>query len=244
MIDLHCHLLPGIDDGARDLDETLQLIRQAQAQGIRRIVTTPHWMPGRFDNDASKVLTELAALQQALKEHNIVLPIRAAQEVRISDALLDALPQQRLLFLGQYRGQNVLLLEFPHSHLTPGYEVLIRWLLKQGILPMIAHPERNRELLEHPGRIKVLQQFGCLFQLTASSLLGDMGSDSQLLAERYLQDGIFDIIATDTHSLKRRPPRLAEARDRAAELLGSAHAQQLVFDTPQHISDALFRDAS
>lgn len=239
MIDLHCHLLPGIDDGARDMTEALALLQQASAQGIERIVLTPHWLPGYFENPAAKVKQALHALQTAAAD--IPIALRAAQEVRICAELLNALPEKELLFIGEHQGYQVLLLEFPGSHLTPGYDKLIRWLLNQKILPMIAHPERNRELLQHPERIKVLQQFGCLFQLTAAALLGDMGEDSRLLAERYLQDGYYHIIATDSHSLKRRPPRLADARQRAAELLGAAAATELVVSRPGILSEPLFR---
>ncbi|GAA0340034.1 tyrosine protein phosphatase [Bowmanella denitrificans] len=240
MIDLHAHLIPGIDDGASDAQESLALLRLAHQQGVTRIVCTPHWYPGRFDNDRLKILAGLGHLQSLCDAEQINIELRSACEARVCAELLPAVEKAQLLFLGELNGNKVLLLEFPHSHIPPGADRLIRWLMKQSIVPMIAHPERNRDLQANPDLIRPFKQAGCLFQLTAAALVGEMGETAQILGERWLKDGLFDIIASDTHSVKRRPPRMQQAFSHTAQLLGEETAERLMVTTPGAICRSLF----
>lgn len=240
MIDLHAHLIPGIDDGATDADESVALLKMAQQQGVSRIVCTPHWQPGRFDNDRVRIMSGLGYLQSASQQAGLSVELRAACEVRVCAELLPALEKQELLFLGALDSERVILLEFPHSHIPPGSDRLMKWLRKQSIIPMIAHPERNRELQKQPQLIRPLQQAGCMFQLTAAALLGDMGEAAQALSEKWLQEDLFDIVASDTHSVKRRPPRMQEAFERISQLRSQQAAEQLMLTTPGQICHCLF----
>jgi protein-tyrosine phosphatase len=225
MIDLHCHVLPGIDDGAASLDDSRALLELAAADGIKQLVATPHIHPGVFDN--TKALIE-ASLQRLLRlPLSQSLQVAVAAEVRLTEYILPAVEQQQLPFLGNYQGMQVLLLEFPHSHVPAGADKLVRWLLQRNILPMIAHPERNRDVQANPAVLAPFRRMNCLFQLTASSITGELGERHQQCAIELLQQRLFHVVASDMHSANRRPPRMSLAKQRIIELCGDEYAMQL-----------------
>jgi protein-tyrosine phosphatase len=240
MIDIHNHLLPGIDDGAQNLDEALGLARAAVANGITHCLCTPHIHFGRFDNTARSINSAYQVLSKALKEQNIPLKLGRAAEVRFDIEVLTAIDQNEIPFLGQWQGEKVLLLEFPHGELPIGAEQLVKILRSRGVLPMIAHPERNKGLMRRPEDLKPLLKQGCLLQLTASSVIGGFGERAEELALSLLADDVVTVIATDTHHIKRRPPLLREAYTRIVELYGEALADRLVHDNPWTIAQEHF----
>ena len=240
MIDLHSHLLPGIDDGAPDLATALQLAKVALADGITHMVCTPHIHPGRYDNTPHSIEQALAELRAGLAEQQLALQVSAAAEVRFGMELMLAVKQQQIPFLGLWQQRPVLLLEFPHGELPFGAERLTQWLLQQGIQPMIAHPERNKGLLRDPSKIKPLVQQGCLFQVTAGAVAGRFGQPAQDLAERFLAEGLVTILASDAHNLEHRPPVLSEGLAAASALLGEAEAYKLVQDNPWQLAQSKF----
>jgi protein-tyrosine phosphatase len=240
MIDIHCHILPGIDDGAKDMTEALALINLAAEDGIKRIVVTPHLHTGRFDNYLSVIESSFLVLQQAVDEAKIQIELAYAAEVRLDSEILSLLSRQQLPLYGRYNNQQFMLLEFPHSHIPAGSEILVRHLLKKNITPVIAHPERNRDLLKSPDKIKPFVRLGCWFQLTASSITGHFGEACQALALSYMAQDYIQIIATDAHNLKRRPPLLSEARNEIVAMFGEEKAQQLFYDNPYNITASLF----
>lgn len=240
MYDLHCHFIPGIDDGARTMEEALQLLRLAEQNGISHIVATPHINPGYFDNTQAIIQQGLSELKQQVKAEGLAIQLAAAAEVRLCAELPHWAESGMLPFLGEYQGYKVLLLEFPHSHVPAGADRLVKWLLTKQILPMIAHPERNRDIQNDIKKLLPFRRTGCLFQLTASSVLGDMGESSQHTALQLLEEKAFDIVATDSHNLLRRPPKLAEARDFIAGLCGDDYAALLTHGKPAQISRSHF----
>lgn len=239
MIDVHCHILPGLDDGAADITETLALLRLAVADGIQRMVATPHINPGYFDNTQATISAALAKVRDVLQQEQIPLQIAAAAEVRLTDQLMTAVQCQDLPFLGQWQSQQVLLLELPHSHVPAGTDKLLKWLGKHNILAMIAHPERNREIQANPALLNSLRSAGCLFQLTASSLLGDLGERHQQCAEWLVRQRIYQVMASDCHNLQRRPPKLQQARLQLARLTDDSYANALVSDNPAQLTASL-----
>jgi len=239
MIDVHCHILPGIDDGASDLTESLALLQLAVADGIQRMVATPHINPGYFDNNQTTIQQALGQLRQALFQQQIPIEIAAAAEIRVTADLMPAFEQGQLPILGHWQQQQVLLLEFPHSHIPAGSDKLVKWLMQRGVIPMIAHPERNRDVQNDPKLLAPFIRAGCLFQLTASSLLGDLGSRHQDCAHLLLAQRLFTVMASDSHNVLRRPPRLAAARDLVSQLTDETYANDLVVHHPHLITAAL-----
>lgn len=235
MIDLHSHLLPGIDDGASSMEEALSLARIAVADGLTHMVLTPHVHPGRFDNHAQSIQSVFAAFEAALVDADIKLSVKAAGEVRLSAEVLGMCASNQLPFLGEWDGKRVMLLELPHSHIPPGSDKLVKWLLDRDILPMIAHPERNKGVMSDIAKLAPFLEMGCLFQLTAMSVTGEFGPQAKQVADEMLDKGWVTVMATDAHNCDRRPPILSKAVSAAAELIGDVEAKRLVWGNPAKI---------
>lgn len=235
MIDLHNHLLPALDDGPADMPTALAMARLAVADGISHMVCTPHIHPGRYDNDTASIRQACGRFAAALAEAAIPLRVAAAAEVRFSSELLSGVLDGSIPFLGEWQGRRVLLLEFPHGGMPFGAERLTRWLLEQDIVPLIAHPERNKGLLQQPAKLKPFIEQGCLLQLTAASVAGRFGEPARRLAHALLEQRAVAVIASDAHNLAHRPPQLTSGLAEAARILGQRDAERLVIDTPWQI---------
>ena len=240
MYDLHCHLLPGIDDGPETLEQALELAQCAIDNGITHSVVTPHIHLGRYDNNSASIALAVTQFKQALIQANIPLQLAYAGEIRLGAEILDWVINNHIPYLGTYHGHRVLLLELPHSHVPPGCENLIQWLLQQNITPMIAHPERNKDIMRDINKLTPFVEQGCLFQLTAGSVAGFFGDQAYQTAHTILANGDATILASDAHNINNRPPSLSEGLNAAAETIGMEKAQRLVFDTPKAISEGLF----
>ncbi|GLP96019.1 tyrosine-protein phosphatase [Paraferrimonas sedimenticola] len=235
MIDLHCHLLPDIDDGPDTLDMAVSMAKMALEDGIHHSVLTPHITPGRFNNQQRDIEKAGMKYRSHLAEQGIELGLSFAAEVRLDPVILTLQSSGQLPYLGQYQGKNVVLLEMPHGQVPPGATQLVSWLIERDVLPMIAHPERNRDVWYKPAKLQPLLDQGCLVQITAGSLLGQFRQESYQRACELLQDGLVNCIATDAHNLSSRPPKLAGAVAKAAELVGEAQAKAMVLDFPQSL---------
>lgn len=244
MIDLHSHIIPGIDDGAVNMPEALALLRLAEAQGITRMVATPHIHAPYFNNTAADIQNRLSLLKQAASQAGLHIELAAAAEVRISTELVTMAEQHLIPVLGVYEGQPLILLEMPHSHIVAGYEMLFRHISSLGYRIMLAHPERNRELMTSPEKILHFRRLGCLFQLTAAAVCGAMGDKSQQLAGFYLERGYVSVIASDCHSVKRRPPLMAEAFNWISKYHSAEIAENLLISQPAVITRTLFEAGS
>lgn len=242
MIDLHAHLLPGIDDGADDMTAALAMARLAVDGGTTHMVCTPHLHAGRYDNTPASIAQALQGFRAALAQAGIPLQVAAAAEVRFDMEIMLWQRAGQLPFLGKWQDKDVLLLEFPHSDIPFGAEKLTQWLLERHIVPLIAHPERNKGVMRTPSRLKAFIDQGCLLQVTAGALVGRFGERAQELAEEMLRDDVVTVIASDAHNLQHRPPLLAEGRERAAALVGEAAAEALLLTRPAAIAAPHFAD--
>lgn len=232
MIDLHSHILPGIDDGACDMLDSLELIKQSIDSGVHKIIATPHINLGTFDNDLCSIQNAFHELIHAVKKENIKVDLAYAAEVRICPEIMPLTQSSQLPFLGKFNDNNVLLLEFPHSHILPGSDKLVNWLLNHNIIPMIPHPERNRELWKYPYLINDFVNKGCLLQITAASLVGDFGRRSKNLAWSLLDNDCVYAIASDMHNIKRRPNLMVAAYNLIEIKYGKAKAELLCVENP------------
>ncbi|MFH1869652.1 MAG: CpsB/CapC family capsule biosynthesis tyrosine phosphatase [Pseudomonadota bacterium] len=235
MIDLHCHLLPGIDDGPEDLATALRLARHAVAAGIRTSVVTPHMHPGRYANRAANIRAAAASFQQSLDADGIALKILCSAEVRLDHEILSWVGEEQIPYLGHWQGERVMLLEFPHSHVPVGADKLVAWLLKQGIRPMIAHPERNKDILRSIDKLLPFVRLGCLLQVTAGAAAGSFGEHAQARAVDLLSRGWVTVLASDAHNMEARPPELEPGRVAAAKIVGEEESWKLVRDRPAEI---------
>jgi len=241
MYDIHSHLLPGIDDGASNLEQSLALARHAVADGVTHMVVTPHIQPGVYENDRSSIMAAFECFQSGLIEHDISLHIAMAAEVRLCPEILPMVAQDDIPLFEASDGHKTMLLELPHSHVPMGTDQMIAWLVKQDIDVLIAHPERNKELMRKQDKIAMLHDLGCKFQLTARSVTGGFGTPSQQVAHYILEQGWCDVLASDAHNLHHRPPELSHAQQAAAELIGDVDAAKLTHTTPQSMVAGLFQ---
>ena len=235
MIDIHCHLLPGIDDGAHDMNQALAMARAAYDNGIRFSIMTPHIHPGRYENSAQSISQSLARFRIALSKAGIPLKLGMAAEVRLSPDILPMLERDEIPFLGQLDGYRIMLLEFPHSHIPPGADRLVEKLLAMKVRPVIAHPERNKDVMHTYSKIEPFIEMGCFLQLTASAVAGRFGKMSHKRALQLLGSDAFMMLATDAHDLKGRYPELREGYKAAVELVGLEGAKKLVVDHPMAV---------
>lgn len=216
-VDIHCHLLAGIDDGSTSLDETLAMARLAVDDGIRTIVTTPHQLGNYGANRGDDIRRRVVELQSTLAERDIPLDVLPGGDVRIEPGMIDGLKSGDVLTLAD-RGRHVLL-ELPHELYFP-LEPILRDLRNIGVQGILSHPERNQGLRAQPKLIPPLVEAGCLMQVTAGSLVGTFGPAAQALAESMLRAGHVHFLATDAHRATNRRPLIRRAFDRAVEWVG------------------------
>ena len=232
MIDLHCHLLPRIDDGAQSLDEALALARAAVANGIRQAVLTPHVHPSRYANTRVTLTPHFKAFQMVLRDENIPLEIHLGGEVRLELECLTLLGEDNLPTLGGWQGSRVMLLEFPPAQIPVGAMKAVEFFLARGVVPMIAHPERNKDVIRNWRAIEPFVKAGCLLQLTAASVCGMFGDQALTTSQQLLEAGWVTVLATDAHNLEHRPPVLAEGRQAIEERYGEPAAELLTQVNP------------
>lgn len=238
--DIHAHLLPGLDDGAQNLGTALEMARIALKQGVTHCICTPHMEPGRFDNTRESIESSLTLFKKALKENNIRLEVAAAAEVHFGLEIVSGFEKGEIPFLGKWQGKSVMLLEFPHGHVPYGAEELTRWLINNNVIPLIAHPERNRGFIKQPSRLKAFLQQGCLCQVTSASYFGRFGSSAQLLAEQLAREEQITVIASDAHNTETRPPLFSSAIEHISQFAGEAAAEQWMMLNPWTIAESLF----
>lgn len=235
MIDLHSHLLYGVDDGASNLDESLALARIAVADGIHTAVLTPHIHPGRYSNVRSGLLNKVLKFQGELDQAGIPLQLRLGGEVRLSVESLELILDGEVPFLGIVDGYKVMLLEFPHQMIPVGSQQFIEKLIAMKIRPLIAHPERNKAVMAQPERIRVFVDSGCWLQVTAGSISGRFGEQSKQTASWLIRNDLVHVLASDAHNAEHRPPVLSEGRDAVVALLGDQRAWAMVRERPAKI---------
>ncbi len=240
MIDVHSHILPGIDDGAQTLSESLILAQFAVENGITHSVMTPHIHPGRYENDIKSISRAFETLQIALSEQQIPLEIAFAAEVRISAEMMPMIASDNIPFLGSYKDNTLLLLEMPHSHILPGSEKLIDWLMQRNIRPIIAHPERNKQLMADYSRVIPLLQQGCLLQLTAASIAGKFGRECLDFSRYLVENDWVSYVASDAHNIQHRPPDMQQCVNNLTLWAGQEKTNLLVRDNAWKIVSSHF----
>lgn len=201
MIDIHCHVLPAVDDGPLIKEESIDMCRQAVLNGYSDIIATPHHLNGIYINEKATIIKNVSELNRELQIQNIKLRIHPGQEIRIHNKLLQGLENEELLTLA---GSKYVLIEFPTDHIPLyAYELLFR-IKKAGYYPIIAHPERNLSIMKD---INILERFisqGSLSQITWNSLNGYFGKRSKVIANKIIANKLAHFVASDAHSKTKR----------------------------------------
>ena len=209
MIDLHCHILHGIDDGAKNIEDSIDMARAAVAEGITHILATPHYKNGHWDNEKKDILILVDELQEELDARDIPLTIFPGQEVRINGELFEDLAEEKIQFIDE--GNQYVLIEFPTPSIPAYTESLFFELQKEGITPIIVHPERNRAVLKDPNVLLPFIEKGALAQLTAASYTGDFGKSIQKVSKQLVEANLVHFIASDAHNVSSRSFHMKEA---------------------------------
>jgi protein-tyrosine phosphatase len=209
MIDIHSHILPGIDDGAKTIYDSIDLAKQAVSEGIHTIIATPHHRNGKYDNVKSDILPLTKELNETFNKEGIDLTVLPGQECRIYGEILDDYHKGEILPLNH--DSPYLFIEFPSSSIPRYAERLLYDIQVEGLTPIIVHPERNAEIVERPDKLYKFVQNGAATQLTASSLVGYFGKNIQKFSQQMIEANLAHFIASDAHNIKNRSFKMEEA---------------------------------
>ncbi|WP_100333172.1 tyrosine-protein phosphatase [Bacillus alkalisoli] len=209
MIDIHCHILPSLDDGASHMTESVEMAREAVKQGITTIVATPHHLNGSFENDKTTILNKVIELNERLAKEGIDLTILPGQECRIIGELVAEYNKGSILTAND-KGKYIFI-ELPSNSVPLYTEKLLFDLQLNGLIPVIVHPERNAEFISNPDKLYQLVKKGACTQITASSLVGKFGKNIKKFTHNLIEANLTHFIASDAHNIKTRSFFLAEA---------------------------------
>ncbi|MFZ0445437.1 MAG: CpsB/CapC family capsule biosynthesis tyrosine phosphatase [Bacillus sp. (in: firmicutes)] len=208
MVDIHCHILPGMDDGAQNIQDSIDMAKEAVRAGMTTIIATPH-KNNQYNNEKRDILEKVSQLNKTLTDEGIPLTILPGQEVRIYGEIIeDYLSGGKILPLNE---TNYLFIEFPSGSVPRYAERLFFDLQTEGLIPIIVHPERNQEIIENPELLYRFVNNGALSQLTAGSLTGYFGKKIKKFSEQLIEADLTHFIASDAHNIRNRTFKMVEA---------------------------------
>ncbi|NHN34316.1 tyrosine-protein phosphatase [Paenibacillus agricola] len=208
MIDTHSHILPYMDDGPMTIQEAVQMAEAAWKEGIRSIIATPHHADGKHINEREKICFAVAEINNHLSRLNLDIQVVPGQEIRMNRDLLTDLKSGNLVMLNE---GNYILLELPHDSIPSYTHEMIHELRLLHLEPIIAHPERNLEIIKSPAKFSELIELGAIGQVTTQSLSGHYGKKAKETALYLCKSNLIHLIATDAHDLRYRPPFIQQA---------------------------------
>lgn len=231
MYDIHCHILPDLDDGPKTLEDAVAMARIAAADGTHTIIATPHGEQVVIKGGKEALNERVRSFAETLRTEGIDLRINTGVEYFLDTALLQQAKEGRVVTLN---GSRYVLVELDFHQWSPHTEEAFFQLQLAGYIPVLAHPERQANIQQSPERLESLVERGVLSEVTAGSLLGEFGDRAQGSAEELVRRGLVHFIASDGHSplSNRRPPVMADARDALAELAGQRIAELLAVANP------------
>lgn len=209
MIDLHCHILPEMDDGAIDCLTSINMAKKAVSEGITAIVATPHHQNGHYSNEKRDIIGKVHLLNEILDKENIPLKVLPGQEVRIYGDLLKDYRNGEILTINNL--DKYLLLEFPTNHIPYYAEQLLFDIQAYGLIPVIVHPERNKKLIENPDILYDFINKGCLAQVTTGSITGNFGKKILNFSHELINANLIHFLSSDAHNLHSRSFNMQEA---------------------------------
>jgi protein-tyrosine phosphatase len=210
MIDLHCHILPNVDDGPKDLAESVEMAKQAVQQGIKTIIATPHHRNEKYENHGQTIFRQVEEFNRVLKSENLDLTVLPGQETRIFGEMVEGLKSSEILPLNQ--GKYVFV-ELPSGHVPRYTGQLLFDIQLKGFIPVIVHPERNQEIIENPEVLYQLVKKGALTQVTASSVSGHFGKTIKKFSLQLIEANLTHFVASDAHNTSSRGFKMVEAYD-------------------------------
>lgn len=233
MIDLHTHVLPGVDDGVTDEAEALECLRRSAALGVTHMVATPHVITGVYANEPEGIRAGVARLRELAAEAGLAIKLFPGAEYYLEPELLSRLSEGRLVTLND-AGRHVLV-ELPAQEVPPYADRVLFDLTLEGLTPVLAHPERNAALARRPGRLYRLVRKGVLTQVTAGSLTGVFGGRARHAAETFIRHRWVHFIGSDLHGPDTRLAAMRELRARLVSLVGEKETDRILHENPQAV---------
>lgn len=224
MVDIHSHLIPNVDDGAKSPEETIELIKEAKEVGVTDIILTPHYIINSYEQNAETLILLKDKLQQIINSENININLHIGMEVYITDNLVEILKQNKILTLA---GSKYLLMELPLSTNVQYLDMIIFKLIENNIIPIIAHPERYKFIQENPSKVRELIDSGCLIQSNIGSILGIYGGKAKKTIKYLLKNDLIDFVATDTHRKNTIYPLLEKGIKKIEKITGKEKVKEL-----------------
>ncbi|WP_217586553.1 tyrosine-protein phosphatase [Lentibacillus saliphilus] len=231
MIDIHSHILPGVDDGAQTEEDSLAMAREAVRQGVHTIIATPHHRNGSFDNLGDTIIQHVDILNELFK--NLPLTVLPGQEIRMNGDIIDELKQGDALTLAN---SKYVFVEFPSQHVPHYAGQMLFDLQVAGYTPIIVHPERNSELIEHPDRLFEFVHKGALTQITSGSVIGKFGKTIQKFTHQLIDANLAHFVASDAHNTTSRSFWMHEAYDVIQDKYGE-HTKYVFMENSQLLID-------
>ncbi|MFE4142778.1 tyrosine-protein phosphatase [Peribacillus sp. YIM B13472] len=235
MIDIHCHILPGVDDGSADMEESFNMAKKAVEAGITHLFATPHHLNEKYVNVKSDIMDRVVRLNESYQQENIPLTLHPGQEVRIHRDIFTSLEKEEILTLDD--NGTYMLLELPSGRVPTYTQEVIYELLLKGITPIIVHPERNKELIANHNLLFELVQEGALTQLTSGSIIGLFGKNVKSFSKKIIEHNLAHFVATDAHNIGSRGFTLQQAYETITKTYGiqrtfyfKENAEQLLKD--------------
>ncbi|MGL5346375.1 MAG: tyrosine-protein phosphatase [Peptostreptococcaceae bacterium] len=232
MIDIHCHILCGIDDGSKSLAESIEMARIAQNEGIKTIVNTSHYNP-RFEfKKGNEILEELDRFNNVLKDNNIDLEVVVGNEVYCTTDIVQIIEEKEFFTINNSR---YLLLEFPHMGIPKNISDIIYEIKLRGYTVILAHIERYIDIQKNPNVIYDYINEGALIQVNASSIIGKNGKAAKDVCDMLLDNNMVHVVGTDAHSSTRRRPLMKDTYNHVAQIYGIDRANKIFNDNAKKI---------
>lgn len=230
LIDMHCHILPGIDDGAKNKLETIEMLKLMKEEGVVAIIATPHYRPGMFTPDMKEIQRRFQWTRKAAYEEGIYLWLGC--ECYAHEQMLEKLDEKKYNRMGKSR---YLLVEFSSLHSYNIVRQYIGIIVSAGYIPIIAHVERIPALGEHIDYIWDLKELGAKIQVNAESILGESGWKVKRSMRKLMNEDAIDYIASDSHGAKKRVPNLGKCYRYVEKKMGKEYAKQVFYENPKKI---------
>ena len=228
-MDVHCHLVPGVDDGADSIDTSLQLLQEEYRQGVRRIICTPHFRREMFEPDDSLVQQQFLLLRQKAAELYPDLELALGREVHAHMDIVQTVRERACFTMA---GTACVLTEFSGRHDAGYIRMLLQKIRAAGFRPVIAHAERYIPLVEDLDLVDELAGFGCLIQVNAGSILGEEGRELKKFTRELVKYDMIDFIGSDAHDMRERRVRLGECASWLKRKAGEDYVRRIMWENP------------
>lgn len=236
-IDIHNHILAEVDDGSTSLGMSLEMLDIAYKEGIRAIIATPHYHPGKSMIEYDKLLKKFDELKQAAKNIHTDMKLYLGREIYYTSDVVEAIEKGTKLTM---EGDKYILVEYSPRTDYNYIRMSINNLIQEGLIPIVAHVERYECMIQDIDRVEELREMGAAIQVNASSILGHVGRESKKYTKKLLKNGLVDVVATDAHSAGTRAPRISECAEYLVKKFGQEYAEDLLIYNPERIIEGRY----